>query len=125
MNILADESVDQQIVFDLRNNGFCVEYVAEMNPGITDKSVLKMANDKEHVLLTADKDFGELVYRQKLSYFGVILIRLAGVSSVNKPKFVTNTIKEHSEFKNSFMVISAGYVRIRHYSNDNEKGSKD
>ncbi len=64
MNLLVDESVDKQIVDLLRDNSFYIEYVAEMDPGISDKKVLQIAKEKDLILITADKDFGELVYRQ-------------------------------------------------------------
>ena len=63
MNLLADESLDYQIVYQLRQDGHVVWYVAEMDPGIADDLVLELANRESAVLLTADKDFGELVFR--------------------------------------------------------------
>ncbi len=64
MNLLADESVDQPIVERLRSDGFSVISITEQSPGIPDDAVLDLANDADALLLTADKDFGELVYRQ-------------------------------------------------------------
>ncbi len=59
MNLLADESVDGQIVARLRQDNHDVTYVAEMEPGISDETVLQRANEQEALLLTVDKDFGE------------------------------------------------------------------
>ena len=58
MNLFADESVDQEIVEVLRNDGHMVLYVAEMDPGIPDDAVLTRANKTNALLLTADKDYG-------------------------------------------------------------------
>ena len=44
MNLLADESIDRQIVDRLRQDGHLVHYVAEMDPGIPDDTVLYLAN---------------------------------------------------------------------------------
>jgi predicted nuclease of predicted toxin-antitoxin system len=55
-----------------------VLYVAEMDPGISDEKVLAAANDINALLLTTDKDFGELVYRLRRISAGVLLIRLGG-----------------------------------------------
>lgn len=60
MNLLADESVDEQIVQRLRREGFDVSYVAEMEAGIPDELVLDRSNEANALLLTADKDFGEV-----------------------------------------------------------------
>jgi hypothetical protein len=45
MNVFADESVDRQIVERLRQDGHRVTYVAEMEPGISDETVLQRANE--------------------------------------------------------------------------------
>lgn len=65
MNLMTDECIDQQIVDHLRGEGHEVLYVAEINPSISDEIILERANEKNALLLTADKDFGELVFRQK------------------------------------------------------------
>ncbi|MCU0589183.1 MAG: DUF5615 family PIN-like protein [Syntrophobacteraceae bacterium] len=85
---MADENVDRQIVERLRQDGHEVWYVAEMDPGVSDQEVLTFANNEQAVLLTADKDFGELVYRQELVNPGVILLRLAGLSPDVKAELV-------------------------------------
>jgi predicted nuclease of predicted toxin-antitoxin system len=115
MNLLADEGVDQQIVLQLRGDGHTVLYVAEMTVGISDDMVLQQANDAQAVLITEDKDFGELVYRQRLVHLGVILVRLHGLASSSKARIVSQAILQHgSEMPGAFSVISPGMVRIRH-----------
>ena len=114
MNFLADESVDQQIVEQLRLQGHEVFYVAEMEPSIPDDLVMQRANEHLALLLTEDKDFGELVYRQGLIHRGVILARLAGLSSQTKALVVSRAIAERAnEMPNAFSVISPGMIRIR------------
>ena len=73
MKFAADEGVDRQIVERLRQDGHTVGYVAEFDPGTSDQDVLSLANREGAVLLTADKDFGEMVYRQHLVHPGVIV----------------------------------------------------
>ncbi len=115
MNFLADENVDRQIVERLRLMGHNVQYVAETDAGISDDEVLDLANEKNALLLTADKDFGELVFRQRRITSGVVLIRLAGLSPTVKAEIVASTIKKHgTELKNSFSVVTPGAIRIRH-----------
>ena len=81
MNWIADESVDRQIVERLRMENHSVFYVAEMTPSISDEKVLSIADKESTPLITSDKDFGELVFRQNIVSSGVVLIRLAGLSS--------------------------------------------
>lgn len=116
MNFAADEGIDRQIVERLRQGGHTVWYVAELDPGTSDEDVLSLANREGAVLLTADKDFGEMVYRQHLVHPGVILLRLAGLSPAAKAQLAAEAINAHSsEFTHSFTVISHGTIRIRHH----------
>lgn len=114
MNILADENIDEQIVGFLQKNGHNVLYVGKMSPGISDEIVLSKANQMNALLLTADKDFGELVFRQHLISKGVILIRLAGISPNKKAQLISSIINAHKdEMINSFTVITLDHIRIR------------
>jgi len=114
VRLLADEGVDAAIVALLREDGHDVVYVAELSPGITDEAVLELANGDERVLVTADKDFGELVYRLRKVAYGVLLVRLPGLGAVRKANAVSESIREHGlEMAGAFTVVSAGLVRIR------------
>jgi predicted nuclease of predicted toxin-antitoxin system len=114
MNFLADESVDRQIVVALRQKGYIVGYVAEMAPGISDDSVLDLANKEGALLLTADKDFGELVFRLRRLSSGVVLIRLAGLSPDKKAEItVAFIIKYLKQLTGIFSVITPTGIRIR------------
>jgi predicted nuclease of predicted toxin-antitoxin system len=81
VNLVADEGVDSHIVAWLRQDGHDVLYIAEIEPSISDDMVLSRANAQGSLLLTEDKDFGELVFRQRLVHTGVVLIRLGGLSA--------------------------------------------
>ncbi|MGI8910247.1 MAG: DUF5615 family PIN-like protein [Rubrobacteraceae bacterium] len=115
MNLLADEGVDRQIVDRLRREGHDILYIAEMEPGIPDEAVLEAANRESRLLLTADKDFGELVFRQRRISSGVILIRLAGLTPEYKARMVASTLEERAAelTPGTFAVVAPGSVRIR------------
>jgi predicted nuclease of predicted toxin-antitoxin system len=114
MNILADESVDLPIVAHLRQLGHSVWYVAEMDPGLSDEAVLKLARDEQALLLTADKDFGELVFRWRQASHGVTLLRLAGLPTQRKAEIVATAIAQYGgSLTAAFSVITKQNVRIR------------
>lgn len=118
MNFVADEGVDRSIVERLRLEDHSVWYVAEMEPSIADDVVLDIANQQGAILLTADKDFGELVFRLERLATGIVLIRLAGLSTSTKALIVAQAIKQHlSELTGAFTVIAPSHVRIRRLRN--------
>ncbi|MDP2183314.1 MAG: DUF5615 family PIN-like protein [Actinomycetota bacterium] len=114
MNLLADEGVETRIVERLRYEGHDVEYVAELAPGITDDEVLERANNDRRVLVTVDKDFGELVFRLGRVTSGVLLVRLSGLSSDDKATLVADAVRDHGvKMPGAFTVVSPSLVRIR------------
>ena len=114
MNLMCDESVERPVVERLRADGHSVVYVAELSPGITDHEVLVQANTLSAALVTNDKDFGELVYRQRRVHSGVVLTRLAGLSNDEKAAIVSAALAIHgAELVGAFSVVSPGQVRIR------------
>lgn|SRR3990167_4333865 len=109
MNVLTDK-----IVARLRREGHEVLYVADMDPGIPDETILERANQNNALLLTTDKDYGELIFRQNRISAGVLLLRLAGLSQIEKARIVSSIIRDHSnELSQSFTVASPGRIRIR------------
>jgi len=114
VNFIADEGVDREIVEALRAHGHAVLHVAEMSPGINDVDVLNLANKASSILITSDKDFGELVFRQQRIHHGVILIRLQGQSSQSKAATLAAVVTQlGDQLSNSFSVVSSGMVRSR------------
>ena len=114
MKIVADENVDQQIVDRLRADGHEVLFVAELDPGIDDEAVLLRGRETNAILLTADKDFGELVFRQHLVHAGVLLIRLAGIEPDAKAALVAAIFDRHGEeLSAGFAVLSERSFRLR------------
>ena len=74
MKIVAGESVDKQIVARLRADGHYILFVAELDRGVDDETVPSGSRQANAILLTADKDFGELVFRQRLHHSGVLFV---------------------------------------------------
>ena len=91
-----------------------MRYVAEMSPGISDEEVLGLSREGEELLLTNDKDFGELVFRRGQAAHGVMLLRLAGVSSAEKGRLVARAVRDHArELEMRFSVVERDRIRIR------------
>ncbi len=114
MNFVADEGVDWPIVAQLRQLGHMVWYVAEMSPGISDTEVLSQANSPQAIVLTCDKDFGEMVFRQNAAFHGVVLMRLHGLTPEQKMDVVEKTVLQYGlQLANAFTVITPTKIRIR------------
>jgi predicted nuclease of predicted toxin-antitoxin system len=98
-------------------DGHQVSYVAEETRSVSDGTVLHQANATHAIVVTTDKDFGELVFRQRRATSGVLPIRLAGLSARRKAWVVAEALREHGhEMPHAFTVVSPGMVRVRRES---------
>lgn len=114
MKFLADEGVDGLIVKTLRDANFDVAYIVEIMSGAEDEAVLKLANSEDRILITRDKDFGELVYRLHQVHSGIILNRLSELNTETKATIVKYVIETYgNELYGSFTVIQPGVIKIR------------
>jgi predicted nuclease of predicted toxin-antitoxin system len=114
MRFVADEGIDFQIVNLLRANGHDVLYIVEFAPGSLDDVILKLANEEDRILMTRDKDFGELVFRDKMIHSGIILNRLYELSSENKARLILRVIEDFQEqLIGAFTVIQPNKIRLR------------
>ena len=114
MNLVADENVDRGIIERLRRDGHIVDWIAEVSPSVSDEDVLRRAAESVAVLVTEDKDFGELVYRRGLSHAGVLLVRLEGLDSAAKAEVVSRAVQENAaDLLGAFAVVTPDLVRLR------------
>lgn len=114
MNILADESVEAPIIDRLRQDGHAVKAIAAVSPGVTDLAVLEWAISEELLLLTADRDFGDMILRDAHAapQAGVVLYRLRGLSLVEKAERISSAVAAHAaEFADAVTVIERDRVR--------------
>jgi predicted nuclease of predicted toxin-antitoxin system len=114
MKIVADECVDKEIVLRLRSDGHEVDFVAETSPEILDEDVLILAGAEDTLLLTEDKDFGELIFRQGLVKRGILLYRLPELFPLERAEIISIAIAKHeNELLDSFSVLTEKAIRIR------------
>jgi predicted nuclease of predicted toxin-antitoxin system len=81
--IIADENVERYWIEWLRSLGFEVYSIQENNPGISDKEVIDIVAALQGILLTEDKDFGELVFAYGYRGIAIIFLRY------DQPKYET------------------------------------
>jgi len=114
MNLLADESVDSGITEGLRKKGINVFSIAEESGGIKDTEVLELAVKNNALLITEDKDFGELAFRLKFQHEGILLIRLSDLSRNERLLLAVKTIFSNvNKLKGNFSVLTKNGLRIK------------
>jgi predicted nuclease of predicted toxin-antitoxin system len=113
--ILADENVPRASVDLLRTAGMDVESVAERDAGMSDLAVLELARAEGRLLLTFDRDFGELIYRRGHAAPPALVYLRFVPTDPQEAAAVFRRLLEHSEIEldGRFTVVTRDQVRQR------------
>src|SRR3989304_4668283 len=112
MRLLANENFPGDAVTSLRLHGNDVAWVREDLPGSSDVQVLEHAQDEGRILITFDKDFGELAFRYGLpASCGIILFRISIPSSEHVARLAVAALQQRGDWAGHFSVIED--IRIR------------
>lgn len=113
MQFLADESCDFAAVQALRAAGHDVVAVAELARGAEDSAIVELARSEGRILLTEDKDFGQLVFAAAHRTAGVILLRWPVTARSALGSALIELVAKHRDsLLGSFAVVEPGRVRI-------------
>lgn len=121
MKFLFDQSADFRLIPHLRELGHDVQAISRHYPhGLPDEDVLKIACDEHRVLVVADRDFGELIFQQKLAHAGIIFFRLPGANLQTKISQLDAVLEKHADDLElgKFLVVTASQIRVSGRSRD-------
>lgn len=115
MKFIIDESTGKAVAQYLREIGHDVLAVTETIPATEDQAILIKAASEGRILITNDKDFGELIFRSGYAHNGVLFLRLQDESAANRVHVVKAVLDQYADsLKMNFIVATDRRVRIRH-----------
>lgn len=113
MRFLADESCDFNLVRALRDAGHDVLAICEISPRAEDAAVIELSVREERVLLTEDKDFGQLVFAHGRKVHGVVFLRYPLSTRQKLSEDVVRLVRQHGKkLAGCFVVVEPGHIRI-------------
>jgi predicted nuclease of predicted toxin-antitoxin system len=113
MRFLVDECTGPAVARWLRGRGFEVFSVYEEARGLSDEAVLQKALSEDWILLTNDKDFGNMVFREQRSHRGVVFLRLEDERAVAKIETLRRLLDEYGDrLGGRFVVVTERQVRF-------------
>jgi hypothetical protein len=114
MRFLADENFPGAAVDALGRAGHDVVWIAMVAPGMPDTEVFRWAARESRIILTFDKDFGEIARGAGLpDACGIVLFRLPMPSSVGVGTRLADLVGSRSDWSGHFSVVEADRVRMR------------
>ncbi len=113
MRFLVDECTGPAVARWLRERGHDVVSVYEQARASADDVVIQMAHDEARIVITNDKDFGELVFRSRRSHCGVVLLRLNDERPSSKIHVLSRLLEFYADkLQGSFIVVSERRIKI-------------
>ena len=114
MKFLLDESADFPLAAYLQELGHDVTAIAHDYPqALKDREVLSIACQEQRILITNDRDFGELIFRQRLPHSGVILFRLEAEDLPAKMAWLSRVLTDYVQQLGHFLVVTERGIRVR------------
>jgi predicted nuclease of predicted toxin-antitoxin system len=114
MRLCANENLALETVARLREEGHDVLWIREVAPGSPDDQVLTRASSESRILVTFDKDFGELVFHRgaKASH-GIILFRISQPSAAETASRIAAILRGRDDWEGHYSVVDDRTVRMR------------
>lgn len=113
MKFLVDECVGPTVAKWLKQNNYDALSVYDDLPGIDDEAVLRKAVTENRILITSDKDFGEMIFKNKMPHCGILLLRLIDEKPTNKIRILENILENyHQDLSDNFVVATEKIIRI-------------
>jgi predicted nuclease of predicted toxin-antitoxin system len=115
MRFLIDECTGPAVAKWLVEQGHDVYSVADSSPGWKDTQVLERAATDDRIIITNDRDFGELIFKNQLPHRGAVLLRLSDETSANKIAVLARLMQTHQVQirPDAFITVTEQSVRVR------------
>lgn len=126
MRSLADENFPRAAILALEAAGHDIAWIGAATPGATDADVLAQAAREQRILLTFDKDFGELAFASRLpGTAGVVLFRVPMPKASEAGRRLAELIDARRDRAGHFSVVEPGRIRMRLLPRQRKGGTND
>ena len=113
MKFIVDECIGPSVARWLIKHGHDVVSIYDDFAGISDHMVLKKSIEENRMLITSDKDFGEIIFKNKHKHVGVLFLRLLDERPLNKIFILDKVLQNYSnELHENFIVVTDINIRI-------------
>jgi predicted nuclease of predicted toxin-antitoxin system len=114
MHILANENFPSEAITALRKRKHDVAWTRIEAPGSSDQEVIARAGAESRLIVTFDKDFGELAFRSKLpAVCGIVLFRISAPSAAHVARAAVAALESRTDWAGNFAVVEDHRIRMR------------
>ena len=110
---IADENIPKEAVDLLKKQGLDIVSVTDFAFGLGDKEVLDIANSNDRIVITFDKDFGQLIFKKKRKTKGLMLLRFVPKSPQQTATIIQQVLATKIKIENSIVTVKKDSIRTR------------
>ena len=108
---IADENIPRETVDLLKKKGIDIVSVTDIAPGLSDEEVLDLANKNDRIIITFDRDFGQLIFKHKRKTKGLILLRFNPDSPQQIAKRILQTLATKIKIEDTVVIVKKDIIR--------------
>lgn len=113
MRLIVDECTGPSVARWLREQGHDVVYVGDTANGMKDAEIIARAASDKRILITNDRDFGDLIFQSHLPHAGVLLLRLRNERPSSKIAVLDRILRGYGDsLAGNFVVATEHLVRL-------------
>ena len=117
LKFLVDVGVGKKVEAYLLEKRYDTKAVRSLDQRMPDQENLRLAALEKRIVITMDKDFGELVYHSGMEHCGILLLRLEDATGSEKQQVIAKILKKYADnLKNHFCVYQNQKFRFRKLS---------
>jgi predicted nuclease of predicted toxin-antitoxin system len=117
LKFLVDVGVGKNVEQYLLEKKYDTKAVRSLDQSMPDKEIIRLAALEKRIVITMDKDFGELVYHSGLDHCGILLLRLEDATGSEKQQVIANILEKYADnMKDHFCVYQNKKFRFRKLS---------
>ena len=114
LKFLVDVGVGAKVEEHLLDNNYDLKTVRSIDQRMPDQEIIRLAALEKRIIVTMDKDFGELVYHSGMNHCGILLLRLEDATGLEKQQVIAQILSKYAEnLKNHFCVYQSKKFRFR------------
>jgi len=114
LKFLVDVGVGRQVERYLQTQGYDTKTVRAIDCRMSDQDIIRFAVLENRMVITMDKDFGELVYHSGMEHSGILLLRLEDATGSEKVQVMAEILAKYSlQIPHKFCVFQNGKLRIK------------
>ncbi|MFD1872148.1 DUF5615 family PIN-like protein [Hymenobacter bucti] len=113
MKFIIDVGVGRSVEVQLAADGYEVLPVRDRDPHMADREILSWAVQEQAIVVTMDKDFGDLIWKERLPHAGVVLLRMEDATGPERADAMRRIARDFSsELPHHFTVFKNDRLRI-------------